>query len=98
MIDHEADPAAPWHSPQRAWKPLMWIIGAVACALSVMVLAPLAPLVSAVTNGVASPRIVEPSMTLAGTSKALSAPPASPADHPAWPARPASSGASVTLR
>ena len=42
------DPGAPWHSPERAWAPLMWIIGGVAFALSVMLVAPLLPLAMAV--------------------------------------------------
>lgn len=38
------DPGAAWHSPERAWAPLMWIIGGVVLALSVMLVAPLVPL------------------------------------------------------
>lgn len=33
-----------WHSPERAWAPLMWIIGGVVLALSAMLVAPLVPL------------------------------------------------------
>ena len=42
------DPIAPWHSPDRAWAPLMWIIGGVVLALSAMLVAPLVPLAMAV--------------------------------------------------
>ena len=44
----DVDPSAPWHSPDRAWAPLMWIIGGVVFALSVMLVAPLLPLAMAV--------------------------------------------------
>lgn len=40
----DLDPGARWHSPERAWAPLMWIIGAVVLALSAMLVAPLVPL------------------------------------------------------
>lgn len=40
----DLDPGAAWHSPERAWAPLMWIIGGVVVALSVMLVAPLVPL------------------------------------------------------
>ena len=45
---HERDPelSAAWHSPERAWAPLMWIIGGVALALSAMLFAPLVPMVA----------------------------------------------------
>ena len=42
------DPTAPWHSPDRAWAPLMWIIGGVVLALTAMLVAPLVPLALAV--------------------------------------------------
>ena len=42
------DLSAPWHSPERAWAPLMWIIGGVVLALSAMLIAPLVPLAMAV--------------------------------------------------
>jgi hypothetical protein len=42
------DPNAPWHSPDRAWAPLMWIIGGVVLALTAMLVAPLVPLAIAV--------------------------------------------------
>lgn len=42
------DPSAAWHSPDRAWTPLMWIIGGVVLALSAMLVAPLVPLAVAV--------------------------------------------------
>jgi hypothetical protein len=35
------DPDSYWHAPARAWTPLMWLIGAVGLALSLMALAPL---------------------------------------------------------
>ena len=41
-------PGAAWHSPERAWAPLMWIIGVVVLALSAMLVAPLIPLAMAV--------------------------------------------------
>jgi hypothetical protein len=46
--DAETDSTAPWHSPERAWAPLMWIIGGVVLVLSAMVVAPLVPLALAV--------------------------------------------------
>jgi hypothetical protein len=48
MNEQDFDPSAPWHSPERAWAPLMWIIGGVAFALSAMLVAPLLPLALAV--------------------------------------------------
>jgi hypothetical protein len=45
MTEQAHDPDVYWHSPARAWTPLMWIIGVVALALVTMLLAPLAPLV-----------------------------------------------------
>ncbi len=44
MTDQDFPPRAPWHSPERAWAPLMWIIGGVTLALSAMLIAPLLPL------------------------------------------------------
>ena len=45
MQEHaDLEPSAHWHSPERAWAPLMWIIGGVVFALSVMLVAPLLPL------------------------------------------------------
>ena len=41
------DPSASWHSPERAWEPLMWIIGGVVMALSALLFAPLVPLAMA---------------------------------------------------
>jgi hypothetical protein len=43
---HERDPESrgAWHSPERAWTPLMWIIGGVTLALAAMLFAPLVPL------------------------------------------------------
>lgn len=45
------DPGAAWHSPERAWAPLMWIIGGVAFALTAMLVAPLVPLALAALSG-----------------------------------------------
>ncbi len=47
MNEQDFDPTAAWHSPERAWAPLMWIIGGVVVALSVMLVAPLLPLAAA---------------------------------------------------
>ena len=51
MNERDVDPGAPWHSPDRAWAPLMWIIGAVVLSLSAMLLAPLVPLVAVAASG-----------------------------------------------
>jgi hypothetical protein len=47
MSERDFDSSAPWHSPDGAWAPLMWIIGAVALALCAMLFAPLLPQVVA---------------------------------------------------
>jgi hypothetical protein len=47
MNEQDFDPSAPWHSPDRAWAPLMWIIGGVVLALMAMLVAPLVPLAAA---------------------------------------------------
>ena len=39
------DLGAHWHSPERAWAPLMWLIRAVAIALATALLVPLLQLV-----------------------------------------------------
>jgi len=41
------DPAdsEPWHSPARAWVPLMWLIRAVAISLAMVLFIPLLQLV-----------------------------------------------------
>lgn len=57
MNAQDFDPGAPWHSPERAWQPLMWIIGAVVLALSAMLFAPLVPLVAAAAAGGSAPVI-----------------------------------------
>jgi len=31
----------PWHSPERAWAPLMWLIRAIAIGLSMVLFTPL---------------------------------------------------------
>jgi hypothetical protein len=78
MIEQSSDPAAPWHSPQRAWTPLMWIIGAVTVALAAMVLAPLAPVISAAAIGVSATPAAEPNAALAEAAKAFAIWAASP--------------------
>jgi hypothetical protein len=45
MNTHDPDSIEPWHSPQRAWAPLMWLIRAVAIALATALLVPLLQLV-----------------------------------------------------
>ena len=54
MTEPTLDPDAYWHSPTRAWAPLMWIIGGVAFALSAMLLAPLVPLVPLAASALAA--------------------------------------------
>jgi hypothetical protein len=78
MIEQSPDPAAPWHSPQRAWTPLMWIIGAVTVALAAMVLAPLATVISAATTGVSAMPAAGPNAAFAEAAKALAVWAASP--------------------
>jgi hypothetical protein len=78
MIESSSDPAAPWHSPQRAWTPLMWIIGAVTAALAAMVLAPLAPVISASATSASATPLTEPNAALAEAAKALAIWAASP--------------------
>lgn len=65
MTEPSSDPGAPWHSPQRAWTPLMWIIGAVTAALAAMVLAPLAPVISASATSASATPLTEPNAALA---------------------------------
>lgn len=48
MNEQDFDPSAYWHSPDRAWASLMWIIGGVVLALTAMLVAPLVPLAIAV--------------------------------------------------
>ena len=48
MFEPDADPQTYWHSPERAWTPLMWIIGGVALAVATLVLVPLLPWLVAV--------------------------------------------------
>ena len=48
MHDDDFDSNAAWHSPDRAWAPLMWIIGGIVLALTAMLVAPLVPLAIAV--------------------------------------------------
>jgi hypothetical protein len=35
----------PWHSPERAWAPLMWLIRVIAICLGMVLFAPLLQLV-----------------------------------------------------
>ena len=35
----------PWHSPARAWAPMMWLIRAVAICLAMVLFAPLLQLI-----------------------------------------------------
>ena len=48
MNTQEPESNPVWHSPERAWAPLMWVIGGVVLALTVMLVAPLVPLALAV--------------------------------------------------
>jgi hypothetical protein len=57
MNEYDFDPGSPWHSPDRAWAPLMWIIGGVALALCAMLFAPLLPHVAAAA---AAPSAAQP--------------------------------------
>ena len=47
MFEENPDTQTYWHSPERAWTPVMWVIGVVALALSTLLLAPLLPMVIA---------------------------------------------------
>jgi hypothetical protein len=78
MIEQFSDSAAPWHSPQRAWTPLMWIIGAVTVALAAMVLAPFAPVISASATSASATPLTEPNTALADAAKSLAVWAASP--------------------
>ena len=40
------EPTEPWHSPERAWVPLMWLIRAVAISLAMALFAPLLQLIT----------------------------------------------------
>jgi hypothetical protein len=73
MTQQDLDPATPWHAPDRAWTPLMWLIGAVAFALSAMVLAPLTPLLSGASGGSSAVVATEPNVALADAAKAFAA-------------------------
>ena len=37
----DADSATPWHAPERAWIPMIWLIRFVAVSLAVVLFAPL---------------------------------------------------------
>jgi hypothetical protein len=41
----DPDLTEPWHSPARAWVPLMWLIRAVAISLTLVLFIPLLQLV-----------------------------------------------------
>ena len=41
MNTHDTDSIEPWHSPERAWAPLMWLIRAIAVGLSMVLFTPL---------------------------------------------------------
>jgi hypothetical protein len=45
MNVHDTDLTEPWHSPERAWVPLMWLIRAVAISLAMVLFIPLLQLV-----------------------------------------------------
>lgn len=45
MNVHDPDLTEPWHSPDRAWVPLMWLIRAVAISLALVLFAPLLQLI-----------------------------------------------------
>ena len=46
MNVHDTDlTAEPWHSPERAWVPMMWLIRAVAIGLAMVLFAPLLRLI-----------------------------------------------------
>jgi hypothetical protein len=42
---HPPTPTEPWHSPERAWAPVMWLIRVIAICLSMVLFAPLLHLV-----------------------------------------------------
>jgi hypothetical protein len=47
MDIHETPaPTEPWHSPERAWVPMMWLIRAVAISLAMALFAPLLQLIT----------------------------------------------------
>jgi len=41
MEVHAPTDSEPWHSPDRAWVPMMWVIRAVALSLALVLFAPL---------------------------------------------------------
>ena len=101
MLEHGSNSTHHWHSPERAWTPLMWIIAAVAFALSAMVLAPLAPVVSAAASGASSASATTtagPDAALADAAKALAEWSATPTPSPATADRLANSGSSAPAR
>jgi hypothetical protein len=40
------DTPEPWHSPERGWVPMMWLIRAVAISLAMVLFAPLLQLIT----------------------------------------------------
>lgn len=46
MDMQDTDPTEPWHSPARAWVPMMWLIRAVAISLAMALFAPLLQLIT----------------------------------------------------
>jgi hypothetical protein len=40
-LTHDPRLPEPWHSPERAWIPLMWLIRAIAVGLSMVLFTPL---------------------------------------------------------
>ena len=93
MSKMDFDPGAPWHSPERAWTPLMWIIAAMALSMSAMLLAPLAPVVATSASGAAGGAAVGPDVALADAAKALANWSAAPPDRAASTAADATTGA-----
>ena len=41
MHTQDIDTTGPWHAPERAWVPVIWLVRAVTLGLSLMILAPL---------------------------------------------------------
>jgi len=41
MNTHDPNLIEPWHSPDRAWVPMMWLIRAVVIGLALVLFAPL---------------------------------------------------------
>jgi hypothetical protein len=41
MDVHDSTDSEPWHSPERAWVPMMWLIRVVAIGLALVLFSPL---------------------------------------------------------